>query len=892
MGFAARTASLFRNLFRSSRVERELDEEMSAYVDLLTKEKIAAGMGPTEAARAARMEALAEQVKEDVRDARAGALAGQFAADVRFGMRVLRRNPVFTAVAVLTLALGIGATTAIFSVFYSVLLRPLPLREPDRLIDLHEVSAAGGSMNFADPNFEDLRAQAGSMQSAAEYGWWLISVSGGAEPTRTFAAYVSHDFFSMLHVQPVLGRGFAEEDRRRGAAQVALVSYGYWQQYLGGNRDLSGFKLTIENQPASVIGVLPPGFQFPADTEIWLPRELLPRYPSRTAHNWHVLGRLGEGVGLAQARAELSAVASRLKRQYGKETMMEDISAVPLQEALTGRVRPALVILLASVGFLLLAACANVMNLLVSQAAVRTRELAIRSALGAGRARMLRQFLAEALLLALAGGGLGVLGAMRGVRALVAIAPHNLPRLGEVSVSLPVLLFALGLSALVATGLGVFTALRVTSGDLQPLLVEGSRGDAAPASARRVGRAVIAAQVAITLVLLVGAGLLGRSLLRVLSVDPGFRTSNVLTVDLALPSVDETADAVRRVQFLSELNARLRRLPGVREVGGTNVLPLAGGFSSDGVYILMNPGEAAPRDFQEFERLSHELGRTGDADYCAADEGYFRALGIPLLRGRLFDDRDTMDAPHAALISASLARQKFAGQEPLGRLIEFGNMDGDLRLLTIVGVVGDVRGGSLESAPRPTIYVNWRQRPRAATLFTFVLKGDADPAAVLTSARGIVRTFDPKVPPNITTYTQILSASLGDRRFNLTLVAIFAGTALLLALAGIYGVTAYNVARRTREIGVRMALGAGTGDVLSLVLRQEMFAAAIGVAIGVACSLALTRTLQSLLFDVSATDLQTFVAGVLLLLLVTLLTTWIPARRAARVDPMTALRYE
>ncbi|MBZ5499760.1 MAG: ABC transporter permease [Acidobacteriia bacterium] len=892
MGFAARTASLFRNLFRRSRVERELDDELSAYVDLLEKEKLAAGLPPAEALRAARMEAGAEQVKERVRDVRTGALVEQFAADVRYGTRVLRRNPVFAAVAVLTLALGIGATTAIFSVVYGVLLRPLPFHEPDRIVELREVSAEGNRMNFADPNFEDLRTQVRSLKGVAEYASGLVSIPGRAEPTRTVAAYVSQDFSLIMRVQPVLGRGFVEGDQRYGAPPVVLVSYGYWKQYLDGANNLSAVKLTIENQAASVIGVLPPGFHFPADTGIWIPRELLPRLPSRTAHNWHALGRLGDGVPLAQARAELSAIAARLNRQYGKETMMADVAAVPLQENLTSRARPALLILLGSVGFLLLIACANVMNLLLAQAAARTRELAIRTALGAGRRRLLRQFLTEALLLAFGGGVLGVVAAMLGVRALIAIAPHDLPRLEEVSVNLPVLLFALGVSILVAGGLGVFTALRVTSGDLHHPLAEGSRGEAVAAGAHRAGRAIIAAQLAVTLVLLVGAGLLGRSLLRVLSVDPGFRTGHVLTIDLALPPAEEPADAVRRVQFLNELSVRLRLLPGVREVGGTNALPLADGGMDDGTYILMNPQDAVPRDFQEFERLAREPGRTGDADYCAADEGYFRALGIPLLRGRLFDDRDTMDASHAALISESLARQKFPSRDPLGRLIEFGNMDGDLRLLTIVGVVGDVRGSRLEAAPRPIIYVNYRQRPRAATRFTVVIQADAAPAAVLPAAREIVRTLDPKVPPGFSTFSQIFSASLDARRFNLTLIAIFAGTALLLSLAGIYGVTAYTVARRTREIGVRMALGARPGDVLRLVLGQGMLAAAVGVAIGVAGSLALTRTLQSLLFGVSATDPVTFAAVALLLVLVAFLTSCIPARRATRVDPMVALRYE
>jgi predicted permease len=410
--------------------------------------------------------------------------------------------------------------------------------------------------------------------------------------------------------------------------------------------------------------------------------------------------------------------------------------------------------------------------------------------------------------------------------------------------------------------------------------------------AQRAGRVIIAAQLAITLVLLVGAGLLGRSLLRVLSVDPGFRTDHIVTMDLALPPVDSDADSQRRVQFLDELLARLRRLPGVQDVGGTNVLPLSSSDISDGTYILMKAQDTVPRDFNDFERLTHESARTGDADYCATNEGFFRALNIPLLHGRLFDDHDSRDTPHAAVISESLAREKFAGQDPLGHQIEFGNMDGDLRLLTVVGVVGDVRSGSLEALPRPTIYVNYRQRPQAATRFVIVMRTAAAPAAIVPAARGIVRALDPNVPPRFSTLSQVFSASLDTRRFTLALITVFAGTALLLAMAGIYGVMAYWVARRAREIGVRMALGASAGNVLRLVLSQGMSTAAIGVAIGIAGSLALTRTMQSLLFGVSATDPLTFAGVALLLALVAFLASYLPARRATRVDPMAALRCE
>ena len=809
--------------------------------------------------------------------------------DLRYGLRMLAKNPGFTAVAVLTLALGIGANTAIFSVVYSVLLRPLPYPKPDQIVDLREVNAKGGRMNFADPNFEDVRSQSHAFQGVAEYSAWLQSVSGGSEPTRSMVASVSHDFFPLMGVGPVLGRGFAAEDQRFGAAPVALVSYAYWKQYLGGATDLSRMKLTMEDKACSIVGVLPPGFRFPFDSDIWVPRELRERLPSRTAHNWHVVARLGAGVPLAQARAELSGIALRLKQQYGQDTNMTDVAVSPLRDALTSDIRPALLVLLCSVGFLLLVACANVVNLLLAQAAARERELAIRSALGAGRNRLVRQFLTEALLLSVAGGSLGVLAALWGVDALLALAPSNLPRLQDVAVNLPVLSFTFALSVAVAAGLGIFTALRATSGELQGALVERGQGHTGTLRGQRLSRVIVAAQIAITLVLLAGAGLLGRSLLHVLSVDPGFRTEHILTMDLAMPYPEKATEVVHRVAFLNELFLRLRAVPGVREVGGINGLPLMTGLA-DGTYILMNPQEKPPRTFDE--QLWHDSTRTGDADYGVASEGYFRTLGIPLLRGRLFDDRDSMDAPHVALISQSLAREKWPNQDPLGRTIEFGNMDGDLRFLTVVGVVGDVRENSLEARPYPTIYVDYRQRPQATGSFTVVLRTAAEPAAVFSAAREIVHGLDPNVPPSFNTFTEVFSASLKTRRFNLTLVGVFAATALLLAVAGIYGVMAYSVVRRTHEIGVRMALGADASHVLRLMLGQGMLTTGVGLAIGLAGSFVLTRAMQSLLFGVSATDPLTLAGVALLLGSASLLATYLPARRATRVDPMVALRHE
>jgi putative ABC transport system permease protein len=811
--------------------------------------------------------------------------------DFNYGLRQLRKNPGTTAIMIFTLALAIGATTAIFSVVYGVLLRPLPYAESNRIMAVFEVSSQGRPNRIADPNFDDFRDQNRSFQAIAKYNDNVASVSGASQPTRTAIAAVSPDFLRVFGIQPILGRDFSASDAKKGAGGTVLVSYGYWREHLGSKQDLSDSHLKIEGALYSVIGVLPAGFQFPTEVELWIPSDLGGENPNRTSHNYSAVGRLRDGVTVAQANADISAIARRIHETSSEQGdyLLKDGMVLPLQDSITGKARSPLLILLGAVGFLLLVACANVANLLLAQASVRGRELAIRSALGAARGRLIRQFLTEAFLLSLVGGGFGVLGTLGGVAGLVALAPQNLPRLESVSISIPVLGFALLLSTLVAGGLGAFTAARATAGDPREGLAEGGRGQAGSQGSQRVGQIVVAAQIAITLVLVIGAGLLGRSLMKVLEVNPGFRVDKIVAMDVSLPWVEVPKAKAGQGIFFANLIDRLKQIPGVRKVGATSVLPMVEGGLPDGTFILMSQNEV-PKTMDGFGALFQQKERLGTADFCVATDGYFQALGIPLMRGRIFDERDGADAPHVAVISESLARDRWPKQDPIGHTIEFGNMDGDLRLLTIVGIVGDTHEYGLDAPPRPTVYVNLFQRPRAA--ITLTMLSDADTGSVSSAARGILQELDPEIPVKFQTFSQVYSASLGSRRFNVILIGFFGVTALLLATAGVFGVMAYSVSRRTREIGVRIALGAVSGDVLAMVLGQGLRTIFIGVAFGIAGALALTRFVTSMLFGVTATDPVTFGGVTLLLVGAGLLACYIPARRATRVDPLVALRYE
>src|SRR5271156_4945274 len=892
MPLLVKARSFLRNMFFTRRVDADLEQEVYSHLEILIEEKMRAGMPAMEARRAARIEmGGVEQVKEEVREERMGNWLQSVLSDCRYGLRQLRKNPGATTVMVFTLALAIGASTAIFSVVYGVLLRPLPYADANRIMAIFEVTAKGTPARLADPNFGDFRDQNRSFGAIAKYDNYVTSISGTGQPTRSMIAHVSPRMLTVFGVHPILGRDFSDGDGKQGAARTALVSYGYWRQELGAPAELSQAHLKIDGAEYSVIGVLPDGFHFPADVDLWLPAGLDGEGWSRTSHNYSAVGRLRDGVTVAQANGDISAIARRIHDASNEQGdyLLTDAMVLPLQDSITGEARLPLQVLLGAVGFLLLVACANVANLLLAQASVRERELAIRSALGAGRGRLIRQFLTEAFLLSLVGGGFGVLGSFWGIAGLVALAPADLPRLDSVSISIPVLLFALLLSTAIAAGLGAFTAARATSGDLRQGLAEGGRGQADSRGSRRVSQIIVTAQIAITLVLVVGAGLLGRSLMKVLEVNPGYRVDKIVAMDVSLPWVTDAKAKAGQANFYASLIDRLKQIPGVRNVGAASALPLAEGGLPDGMFLLMTPDEV-PKTVDDFGALSQQKERIGIADFCVASNGYFQVLGIPLIRGRNFDERDGANSPHAALISESLARERWPNQDAIGHTIEFGNMDGDMRLLTIVGIVGDTHESGLDAPPRPTVYVDLFQRPSSEISITML--SDADTRSVTAAARGILQELNPELPAKFQTFSQVYSASLGSRRFNVILIGFFGIVALLLATAGVFGVMAYAVNRRTHEIGVRVALGAGSGDVLRMVIAEGMRAILIGVGIGIVGALVLTRTVQSLLFGVTSTDPLTFGAVTLLLVGTALLACLVPARRAMKVDPMVALRYE
>jgi len=821
-------------------------------------------------------------------------------ADIRVGIRSLLKRPGFTTIAILTLALGIGASTAIFSVVDGVLLRPLPYPQSEQLVQLREVSQRGGRMAFAEPNFIDLRTRSHTFEGVAQYSGSLTTVNGGSEPVRALTYVVSADFFNVVGVTPLVGHTFSPDESRVGGPPVAIVSYGFWQRLLGAKADLSGTTLRLMDKNVTVIGVMPQGLGFPQSAEIWVPREMFPAEISRSAHNWSVIARLRPNVSEEQARGEVSAIGKQLKQENGKDMDGVDFTLIPQQEYMVGNVRNPLIMILVAVGFLLIVACVNVANLMLAQVTTRQRDFAVRTALGATRLRLARQFITENLLLVLAAGALGIIISFWGVKLLLSLNQQSLPRMTEIGVDARTIAFTLGLCLAIAIVLGFVPLVRFSVKDLERTLREtgtGARGFAGS----HLRSFLVVAQMALTLILMIGAGLLARSFYRLLQIDAGFSTESAVAMALSLPSsrMDEkrykqlmqsytrlleqgvapdenvqlTADEERQRLFQSQLLDRLGLTPGIVASGVISYLPLSGD-GPDGTFLIDN-----------------NPAKKGNADYRLASSGYFAALRIPLLRGRMFDTSDTTSSPHAAVVSESLGKKYWPNEDPIGKTIQFGNMDGDLHLLHVVGVVGDVRADGVDQAAAPTVYGNALQRLPSSS-YTVVARGQIEASALVPAMREAVRGLDPQLPLKFRTLDEIFSSSLDRQRFSLVIFGVFGVAALLLAAMGIYGVTSYAVAQRTQEIGIRMALGAQMRDVLKLVLRAAMSLVLIGAVLGLAGAYAATRVMSSLLFGVTPTDLATFIAVPLVLFVVALMASLVPARRATKVDPLVALRYE
>jgi putative ABC transport system permease protein len=797
--------------------------------------------------------------------------------DIRYGLRILAKRPGFSIVAVFTLALGIGANSAIFSVVNGVLLRPLPFEDPDRLIKIWETFLPGGQGTASVLNLKDWREQNTVFKGIAAYQFSSFNLRGQESPERLQGATVSPNFFDVVDVRPRLGRAFQTGEDEAGRSRVALLSHRLWQRAFGGDTGVVGKEIPLNGENYVVIGVMPPEFRFPSRlTEIWVPQVIPPDLVDSRDNHWiFTLARLKPDVGLEQARDQMGSIAKRLERQYPDSQAGRSVFLIPLQEETVQGIRPALRALMFAVGFVLLISCANIANLLLARATSRRREIAVRTAIGAGRLRLVRQLLTESLLLAAVGGALGLALAKWGVEALLVLASNFLPRANEVGLDWRVAGFTATLSLLTGVFFGLIPALQSSRVDLQSALKEGV-GAAGGAQTNWLRGALVAVEVAATLVLLIGAGLLIKSFIRLYETDLGFKAENVLTMSLALPQA-KYPEVQAAAAFHQKLLERVASLPGARSAGVINYLPLQQwGFNGDITIEGQGP---------------YEPGRQPLAEFRAVSPDYFRTLSVPLISGRFFAAQDQSNSEPVVIVNQTLARRFMPGQDPIGKRIRsVGN-----NWRTVVGVVGDVRQSGVTQAARAEIFVPFTQAiwtPLTQTM-SLAVRADAEPEALISAVRNAVREVDPAQPVfNVKTMEAVVADSVADRRLNMLLLGIFAAVALSLAVIGIYSVMSYTVSQSTREIGVRMALGARPLDVLKLVVGQGMGLTLVGVGLGLAGAFGLTRLMATLLYGVAATDLLTFAAVSALLAAVSLLACYVPARRATKVDPIVALRTE
>jgi predicted permease len=875
-----RLNSLWRNLFHKDRVDQEFTEEIQAYLDMVTEENIRQGLTPQEARRNALVEVGGvEQVQERVREIRMGQFIETTWRDIRFGVRALVHSPIFTVVTVLSLALGIGANTAIFSVVNGLLLRPLPYPESEQIVDVWHTppqqSFPGLDRFSVSPaNYLDWKAQSNAFEQMAIYTYTGLSLSTSNDPLPLIGAAVSSDFFSVLRTNAMQGRTFTPDEEQPGRDQVVVISHGLWQRAFGANPNIVGQTLTLNSRSFTVVGIMPAGFQLPREADLWVPLAWDDKErQTRSIHDYIVIARLKQNVSLPQAQAEMSTISTRLEQQYPEENSGWGAVVIPLREDLVGDIRTALLVLFSAVGFVLLIACANVANLMLARGANRQKEIAVRIALGAGRARLVRQLLTESVLLAVTGGVLGLLLAVWGSRMLVRLG--SLPNSGDIGIDTWALGFTLLVSFAAGIIIGIVPALQFTKSSLSETLKQGSGRTGGSPMKQHTRKALVVSEVALSLVLLIGAGLMIRSFWKLQNVDPGFDTSNALTMSVALTPI-RYSEPHQQLAFLDRAMEQIRAVPGVVSVGTTTTIPLAGGGSTQPFSIEGRPtGTIAEQPMAQTRYISPD---------------YFKAIGIPLRQGRFFSDQDRDNSVPVIIISEAMARRFWPGENPIGKRLtpSFHSKEGARE---IVGVVGDVKARGLDSDASTMMYLPYKQAPRP--FMSFVVRTSSNPESLVQPVSRAIYSIDKEQAlTDVQTMDQVLMQSLSDRRFNMTLLLTFAGVALVLAAVGVYGVMNYTVTLRRRELGIRMALGAKASDVLRLVLRQGLTLTLIGVGAGLISAYALTRLMASLLYGVTATDYLTFASVSAVLIVVGLVASFVPARRATKVDPTIALRTE
>jgi putative ABC transport system permease protein len=879
-------ASRIRAVLSPRPREQDFDRELTAHLEMLTSENIQRGMLPDEAGRAARLRlGSITQLKETNRELRGLPIVETFLQDARFALRMLRKNPGFTAGAVLTLALGIGANTAIFSVVYAVLLKPLPYANAEQLFNVFQEEKQDKSVQtgLSYANFADLREQNHVFSEMAGAQIHQLTLTGRGEPSVVGTSVVTPELFSLFGEKPLAGRIFFSEDGKAGAPAVVILSENLWRGTFGADPQIIGSSINLDKRPFTVVGIMPARFRFPAITQseqLWVPLVQDPLFgswmPRRGGHWLQITGRLKPGVSMAQAQTEMDGISTRLAKDFPAENSDWTLHMLPLRQMIVGNVRSALLVLLGAVGLVLLIACANLANLLLTRATSRAREIAVRTTLGAGRMRIVRQLLSETVVLGLLGGVAGVALAYWGVQGLSSLLPESVPRVNAIRVDYFVLGFALLLSLVASCAFGSAPALFAANSSLHTNLREGGGRSGESSSRRRARIFLAAAEIALALVLLVAAGLLLRSLGKLLSTSPGFDAQHIVKADISLPQF-QYSKPQRWNTFSDELLARMQAEPGLEDSAVVVPAPIVDGNVNLGFDIVGNPLPSA------------NALRT--ANYVSVSPEYFRVMGIPLLAGRSFNQQDKASAPRVTVISKTMARRYFPNQDPIGKQLNFGFPPDGEAVREIVGIVGDVRDVALDQDPGPMMYVPFAQAPFWGA--ALVVKSSLDSASVTAAIRREVGKIDKDLPvTDVAAMPDLVEASLAQPRFRTMLLALFAAMALVLAATGIFGVIAYSVACRTNEIGIRVALGASRGAILGMVLRETLLLTCAGLAVGIPCALAASHLLGHMLFGVSANDPATIAVVALTLAVVATLAGYVPARRATQVDPMHALRHE